>query len=562
MSPTGMFKISDKARSAFEPILKVMGPLRQELAEVKAVAAVRPGYYLPPVGEPEPAAVVAVMPGAPPGSVDAGELARTFKVPVSVVEATPEEQLALLHKQAGPAVTFALEAPAVSAFERLLVGMPPPVEFAPPKVGNYEPLVPPVLPLVEEPMQVTICVSPEAGWSELENFLAGTRERLTVAMYQFSAPHIFNAVQAAVTPPGRALELVLHPKPESPPASGVKAKDLKAEKVIGELSQAMGERFKLSWATLVSKAKPEGLWASAYHIKVAVQDGKTFWLSSGNWQSSNQPAVRLFGDHPETPPPGLQRKYNRDYHAIITNDRLAAAYETYIKRDYDLTHDAGEAQELALPDLFIPEFEPEEVVTFAAPPHFFPPLRLERPVKVQPLLTPDNYAEHVLALIDSARSRVWFQNQYINFRSTGEDFPEFQRLLMALKGKIDEGLEVRVICRDLMKPEYVDILLLLGFPRQALRFQRACHNKTIIVDHQTVMFGSHNWSNEGIKSNRDASLIFYDEEIAQYLARIFEYDWDRLAKVRPTLTQPRVALPGEPTPPGSIRVPFTAVYED
>ena len=44
-------------------------------------------------------------------------------------------------------------------------------------------------------MQLTVCVSPEAGWCELESFLGGTRKRLTVAMYQFTAPHIFKAVK-------------------------------------------------------------------------------------------------------------------------------------------------------------------------------------------------------------------------------------------------------------------------------------------------------------------------------------------------------------------------------
>ena len=43
-------------------------------------------------------------------------------------------------------------------------------------------------------MKLTVCVSPEAGWSELKAFLAATEERLTVAMYQFTAPHIFEAV--------------------------------------------------------------------------------------------------------------------------------------------------------------------------------------------------------------------------------------------------------------------------------------------------------------------------------------------------------------------------------
>ena len=44
----------------------------------------------------------------------------------------------------------------------------------------------------------------------------------------------------------------------------------------------------------VSKTNPNGLLASAYHIKVAVRDGAAIWLSSGNWQSSNQPDVHPF----------------------------------------------------------------------------------------------------------------------------------------------------------------------------------------------------------------------------------------------------------------------------
>jgi phosphatidylserine/phosphatidylglycerophosphate/cardiolipin synthase-like enzyme len=82
------------------------------------------------------------------------------------------------------------------------------------------------------------------------------------------------------------------------------------------------------------------------------------------------------------------------------------------------------------------------------------------------------------------------------------------------------------------------------------------------VDGKPVMFGSHNWSNEGVKTNRDASLIFHDEEVAAYLAEIYEQDWDTLATAKPTAARPRIARPGEATPQGFQRVPFSAVFED
>jgi hypothetical protein len=506
--------------------------------------------------------VVGVFPGTPADSVNAQELAAKFQVPISVVDASLEEQLSAVHRPQGATSFGASPEMPGSRLESLLSDAALPVEFGPPKTGAYEPLDPPDLPLVDEEMDATICVSPEAGWSPLKEFLAGTEERLTVAMYQFTAPHIFEAIENAVKPADRALELVLHPIPEPPARSGVKANDLdEKSEVLEPLSAELKKRFQFSWATLKSNQHPDGQWASAYHIKVAVRDGNSLWLSSGNWQSSNQPDIDPFAE-PQSVPAGFQRKYNRDYHAIIKNERLAGIYEKYIKRDHDLTT-TGEAVPFALPDVFVPvEEEEPETVAFAAPPQYFKPLQLNRRVKVQPLLTPDNYAVNILELIKKAEQSIWFQNQYINFRDDGEDFQEFQALVGALKDKLDGGTEVRIICRDLMKQSSLDVLIALGFPRDVIRFQPACHNKTIIVDRKVVAFGSHNWSNEGVKTNRDASLIFFDEEIADFLAKVYEYDWERLATAKPSPNRARVARVGEQTPAGMQRVPATDVIED
>ena len=554
-------KVSEAVRESFQSVMKALDPVRKALVPVKDVVTVRPGFSYSNVGKPVPAIVVAVTPGTAP--VQAADLEKKFGVPFSVTDATVEEQLAREPKPDG-AVSFALpEGPTASTLETLLTGAEA-IEFGPPKTGSYEGLEPTQLVPVNETMDLTICVSPEAGWSELETFLAGTQDRLTVAMYQFTAPHVFQAVSDAVKPKGREFELVLHPIPEKPPKSGVKANDLDEEdEVIDPLEKALKKRFEMAWATLKTNAHPDGLWASAYHIKVAVRDRSAVWLSSGNWQSSNQPDVHPFSDKPDKFPAGFQRKYNRDYHAIAVNDKLASIFETYIKRDFELSAaQAGEPVSFAMPDLFVPEEEAEEVPEFAAPPQLFEPLRLNRVVKVQPLLTPDNYAENALELIQSAEKSVWFQNQYINFRGTNDDFNEFRLLVGALKDKVDRGLDVRIICRDMMKQESLDVLVAMGFPQEIFRFQPACHNKTIIVDGKVVMFGSHNWSNEGVKTNRDASLIFYDEEIAAYLAQVYAYDWDRLATAQPTKSRPRVAAPGEDTPKRMKRVSFSEVFDD
>jgi phosphatidylserine/phosphatidylglycerophosphate/cardiolipin synthase-like enzyme len=145
----------------------------------------------------------------------------------------------------------------------------------------------------------------------------------------------------------------------------------------------------------------------------------------------------------------------------------------------------------------------------------------------------------------------------------GGHFPELQLLIDALKQKVlDPDVEVRIICRDLMDESKVDLLTAQQFPREIFRFQPGCHNKTIIVDKKVAMVGSHNWSNEGVAANRDASLIFHDQEIAEYLAEIYDDGWNVRANAKPAKKKPRVARPDEPTPPGFVRVPFSAVFDD
>src|SRR5581483_414862 len=52
---------------------------------------------------------------------------------------------------------------------------------------------------VKDAMTVTCHVSPDQGFQVLSSFLAGTRERLTVGMFDFSAPHVRDGLKAALS---------------------------------------------------------------------------------------------------------------------------------------------------------------------------------------------------------------------------------------------------------------------------------------------------------------------------------------------------------------------------
>lgn len=424
-------------------------------------------------------------------------------------------------------------------------------------VANYRPRPEPqfALDAVEERMRLTVHVSPEAGWRQLSGFLAGVDAELVVGMYDFTAPHIVDAVSQAIGPAGRQMTLVLQHNASI--GDGTKANDLPDETVVANLEALAGDRFQSAWAPVTGPAR---LFDSAYHIKVAVRDGASVWLSSGNWQSSNQPNVAdpLAG----APDPALLATYNREWHVIVENRRLAQVFRAHLRQDFADAEALPEAPDTALlPDLLVPaaylvagdEERPRET-------RFFPPLVVDRVVRVQPLLTPDNYAERVLDFIAGAETALLIQNQTIR-PAAGDNDPRFEEILAAVRAKQQAGLDVRLIFRRIGDVrDTLERLQRFGFDMTRVRLQTNCHTKGIIVDARAVLLGSHNWTNAGTLFNRDASLIIDDAEIARYCRELFEFDWARIARVRVPEdaalgARPFIAAGREaPTPPGLARV--------
>jgi hypothetical protein len=372
--------------------------------------------------------------------------------------------------------------------------------------------------------------SPDGSFSVLREFLQGTGKRLTMGIFDLTAPHVVEALKESLEAPPRKFLLVLDPKialGNGGSGDNPKAKDLEETAVRDDLEAALRDRFEFVWAAVKLRGKTNGgLFDSAYHIKVAVRDGKSFWLSSGNLQSTNQP------DHDLPPKPAANdlRRFNREWHVIVHNPTLAAVLEDYVQFDFQQAQrfqaETGERAFAPQFDLLVPRgvSRPRLLKTFR-------PKTFAKKVTVRALLTPDNYGPAVLELIESAKKTVYFQNQYIHLGPANKRPKGFQDLCTALKKKIDAGKDVRIILRDLgdtrkMLEELEDF----GIPGDNIRLQVACHNKGIVVDSQQVLVGSHNWSGAGTTTNRDASLIFDDPDVAKYYEEVFRYDWENQAR--------------------------------
>jgi phosphatidylserine/phosphatidylglycerophosphate/cardiolipin synthase-like enzyme len=181
-----------------------------------------------------------------------------------------------------------------------------------------------------------------------------------------------------------------------------------------------------------------------------------------------------------------------------------------------------------LPDLFQP-IEPETRAALK-PIKIFPPLVLKSAkFKIQPILTPDNYREHILPLIDSAKKTLYFQNQYIHYGPNGGDLTA---LVDALVAAIKRSVDVRIILRDGDTREMLEALKNCRFDMNKIKLQRGCHNKGIVVDSKIAVVSSQNWSGDGVQFNRDAGLIMHSPAVAKFYEQIFLYDWENRATQR------------------------------
>jgi len=254
--------------------------------------------------------------------------------------------------------------------------------------------------------------------------------------------------------------------------------------------------------------------------------------------------------------------------------KLAKCFEAFLQHDLETAKSArvSEAVELPKPDLLLPVDELLELERAAKNISAFKPkiftFTKTKPVEVQPILTPDNYIEHVIELLrDPPKKTLYFQNQSLN--PIAKPTPEFEEIMALLAGySNDKKLDVRMIFRNIGPiRKKLESLQAAGFNMKRVKVQAGCHTKGIIVDTETILLGSHNFTNQGVQYNRDASLLIRDKRIAVYYEEVFLHDWEQLAK--PTIREEATPIPvagmeamelAEST--NSVRVPWSFYEEE
>lgn len=373
-----------------------------------------------------------------------------------------------------------------------------------------------------EDMQVIASVSPEEGWNTLREFFKDAEKTLTIAIYDFGAEHILETINQRNDENFEQFNLTIQPGQSV--GQGTKKFDWKDEDVVASLRDTFKEKFKMAWVHIGSV---NGWVHSSYHIKVAVKDTAEIHLSSGNYQSSNQPKIE---DLENDSAAYLLKTYNREWHTVVKFPPLATVFEKFILHDLKNNRANGREAVVNKQDLYLLMPKNVEVEAEASEKRKFSPFNETRKFTLTPILSPDNYFDEVLKLVESAESELFIQNQ--TFNAPEENTP-LEQLMAAVLRKQQAGIDVKIIFRSMFAAttrENLEYLIEFGFDPLTFRVHSNMHTKGIIVDSNKVLIGSQNWSNAGVSVNRDASLLFEDNLLANYFREIFLHDWHRVAK--------------------------------
>ncbi len=313
-------------------------------------------------------------------------------------------------------------------------------------------------------VSITLSASPDSAWKTLSGFLAGTTEKLTVGMYDFTSAHVLATVEKTLA--GKTLKIVLDHPSKNPTA------DQTDETTVTDLASTLGDGLEEAWALdRMDPLAAAWVFPTAYHIKVAVRDGKTVWVSSGNWNNSN-PALDL---------------------------------------------------EALRPDVQTPPFA-----------QFFAATTVTDTTRITPVLTPDAgvYVDAVRDLVDGATTTLHMQFQYIELPKTSSAASApLESLVAAIVARQKAGVDVKIIMSEFEVAGFLEKLQTAGLDVvDSVKIQNNVHNKGIVVDGARVLVSSQNWSSSGVSTNRDAGVILDSHDAADYFDTIFEHDWANLAQ--------------------------------
>lgn len=446
---------------------------------------------------------------------------------------------------------FVLKGRMTSAFAAQAADVPGGVIFAAPemvgrncRLESYEKRQVPPFDVSE---QIIAYASPDSTFAVAKRLLDAASQSIVIGIYDFTASYMEEILLAAMAR-GVSVSLMLDI-------------DSSDESKLFERLQQMGA----SCVSAPSCANSSVRVFSSSHEKVIVIDGEWVMVQSGNYSANSIPMNTEDGHAGAGFRPG-----NRDTGLAIRSTELSTFFTEVLQADMALVEAAPEMLRRPVDeDYFIVERAPAK-----RPTHIFPSktFNLAAPLTILPVLSPDNYMEVMPGLIAAARESIYIEQQYI--RSSQ---PLVGKLLAAIAEAktAASDLDVRIVLGKIFskadvikeKTNLENLAAQFGLSLgENIRYINTdqfvhCHNKMIIVDGESILISSQNWSDSAVSKNREAGVWLTHDGIAAYFTDIFENDWASAFKELPVVDGTEVMAPEALAAGGYMRVE-RGDYED
>jgi phosphatidylserine/phosphatidylglycerophosphate/cardiolipin synthase-like enzyme len=349
--------------------------------------------------------------------------------------------------------------------------------------------------------------TPDSTYYVTKKMFEQATESILIGIYDFSADHMVVCIKDALD---RGVEVSL-------------MLDIDSEKEMDVFKKL--KKYGVECVPAPSCASKNVSYFSSSHEKVIVIDGEWTLIQSGNYSNNSIPYNE--GDGKVQ---GTFKTGNRDMGIAIESKPLAKFFTKVLRADMKLEKEvSGEEGILGqLPSGELLMEAPSKRPSILFPSQEF---NFGKQIKILPILSPDNYMSEIPKLLKSAKHSIKIEQQYIRVGQT-----QIDKLIDAIndaKEKAEGDFTVQIIVAPPIggntekTDKEVEALKKMGFEVCLLSKKHFvhCHNKLIIIDDKKVLISSQNWSDSAVSKNREAGVIIYEKEIAEYYSKIFDADW-------------------------------------
>lgn len=339
-----------------------------------------------------------------------------------------------------------------------------------------------------------IAVSPDCSYQLVKACLRKAKHSLKVYIYNLSADYLLAELSAAK-------------------ARGVSVRVMYDTHDSGKAEQEVLDNLGITHIAAPS-TKPANYF-SVCHQKFVVVDDSDLLIESANWATSSIPK-RSVGDP--------YKIGNREWLAWVTSKSLAEWFDQLFEHDWRLAKEKRSFAEIVPPEEGV--FALGTMAFSAIPSKEFDVASIKTPLKVFPVVSPNNYGEQILIQLKAATSSICVQQQYITAGDGVDD------LLDVLEQKKKKGVTIRILVSPKFPDAWqhsIDTLTAANLVDRLratnLKYVVHNHNKGLIIDSRFTVVSSTNWSENSIVRAREAGLLVDSVELAKYFKGVFDFEW-------------------------------------